>query len=592
MINRIIVLSERKKGNLFRALGFARPHRGYILLILILTLLVAGAGVIEPLIMKYIFDKIEQDAVFDTIMKGAIGLFILAILKESASALSNWLIWRTRLIIHYRLLSETVDRIHRLPFDYHRKQGVGAIMTRLERAIQGFIGAISEFAFNFIPAIAYLVMALVIMLNLDWTLTLIVLFFTPIPAIIATKAAPEQTKRERVLLERWGKIYSRFNEVLSGLITVRSFAMEDYEKRRFLNEVGEANTKVVKGIRFDSSIQGIQNLTSTIARIAAIGVGGYLALQGEITLGTIVAFLSYIGGLFGPVQSLINVYKTSQTAKASLEHIFSILDTTNYLGDDPDAIEIKDVRGEVEFRNVHFAYENSPPILKGINIHVYPGQSVALVGPSGSGKSTLTALLQRFYDPLEGQVLFDGIEVQKIKQQSLRTKIGVVLQDALLFNDSVKVNIAYGCPDATFEEIQEAAKAANAHDFIMNLEDGYDTILGERGSRLSVGERQRIAIARALLKNPPLLILDEATSALDAEVEALVQEALEKLMQDRTAFVIAHRLSTVVNVDKIFVLRKGEIIESGSHHELLRKNGYYASLVKKQIKGLIPPEDL
>jgi ATP-binding cassette subfamily B protein len=579
---------EKKKRQIFRALEFARPHRWYILIILILTLIVAGAGVVEPLIMKYIFDRIADKAIFELIITGVAGLFILAVLKESSSGFSNWLIWRTRLIIHYRLLSETVDRLHRLPFDYHRKQGVGAVMTRLDRSIQGFIGAISEFAFNFIPAIAYLGMALVIMFNLDWRLSLLVLFFTPIPAIIAMKAAPQQSQREKVLMEKWGHIYSRFNEVLSGLVTVRSFAMEDYEKGRFLNDVGEANSKVVRGIRFDSSIQGIQNLTSTLARIAAIAAGGYLALQGEVTLGTIIAFLSYIGGLFGPVQSLISVYRTSQTAKASLDHIFKILDTQNYLGDAPDAVEIKDVKGEVIFKDVHFGYEKSPLILKGINIHVKAGQSVALVGPSGSGKSTLTALLQRFYDPLKGKVIFDGIEVQKIKQKSLRTKIGVVLQDALLFNDSVKVNIAYGRPEASFKEIENAAKAANAHDFIKQLEEGYDTILGERGSRLSVGERQRIAIARALLKDPPILILDEATSALDAEVEALVQEALERLIKGRTTFVIAHRLSTVVNVDKIFVLKKGKIIETGTHNDLMKKDGYYASLVEKQVRGLIP----
>lgn len=580
-------MAEKNKRQIFRALEFARPHRWYVLIILILTLIVAGAGVVEPLIMKYIFDRISEEAVFDLIVKGAAGLLILAVIKESSSGISNWLIWRTRLIIHYRLLSETVDRLHRLPFDYHRKQGVGAVMTRLDKSIQGFIGAISEFAFNFIPAIAYLAMALVIMFNLDWRLSLFVLIFTPLPAVIAMKAAPAQSQRERVLMEKWGKIYSRFNEVLSGLVTVRSFAMEDYEKRRFLNDVGEANDKVVKGIRFDTSVQGIQNITSTIARVAAIAAGGYLALQGEVTLGTIIAFLSYIGGLFGPVQSLINVYRTTQTAKASLDHIFGILDTQNYLGDAPDAVEIKDVKGEVIFKDVHFSYENSPPILKGVNLHVKAGQSVALVGPSGSGKSTLTALLQRFYDPVEGKVLFDGIEVQKIKQQSLRTKIGVVLQDALLFNDSVKVNIAYGRPEATFEEIENAAKAANAHQFIEQLEDGYDTVLGERGSRLSVGERQRIAIARALLKDPPILILDEATSALDAEVEALVQEALERLIKNRTTFVIAHRLSTVVNVDKIFVLKQGKIIEMGTHSELMKKNGYYTSLVEKQVKGLI-----
>lgn len=579
--------NQQQKKKLYRALEFARPHRWYVILILIFTLIVAAAGVTEPLIMKYIFDRLGQQDVFNSVLLGVGGLLVLTLLRETFTGFSNWLTWRTRLTIHYRLLSETVDRIHRLPFDYHRRQGVGAIMTKLEKAIQGFIGAISEFAFNLFPAIAYLIMALVIMFNLDWRMTILVLIFTPLPALIARKAAPHQTQRERFLMDKWGKIYSRFNEVLSGIVTVRSFAMEDYEKKRFLSSVGTANSVVVKGIRFDTSMQALQNITSMLARIAAITAGGYLVLQGEVTLGTVIAFLGYIGGLFGPVQSLINIYKTSQTAKASLDHIFEILDTQDYLGDIPDAIEAKDVQGKVDFENVYFTYPNSRPILRGINLHVKPGETVALVGPSGSGKSTIMALLQRFYDPVRGNILLDDIEVSNYKQQSLRSQIGVVLQDALLFNESIRANIAYGRPQATKAEVEAAAKAANAHEFIEQFEDGYETTAGERGTRFSVGERQRVAIARALLKDPPILILDEATSALDAEVEALVQEALERLIKGRTTFIIAHRLSTVVNADKILVLKKGKIIESGTHRQLMDEEGYYASLVEKQTKGLL-----
>ncbi|MEX0719463.1 MAG: ABC transporter ATP-binding protein [Balneolaceae bacterium] len=582
---------KKEQRHLWRALEFAHPHRWYVLLILILTLLVAGAGVIEPLIMKYIFDALEESTILQPVLIGVAGLFGLSVLKETFSGISNWLVWRIRLTIHYRLLSETVERIHRLPFDYHRKIGVGAIMTRLERSINGFIEAISEFAFNFIPAIAYLVMALIIMFNLDWRLTTVVLIFTPIPAIIASRAAPTQTSRERVLMRKWGQIYSRFNEVLSGLVTVKSFAMEDYEKRRFLTKVDDANNKVVKGIRFDTSIEGLQNVSSAAARISAIALGGYLVLEDEATLGTIIAFLSYIGGLFGPVQNLVNIYKTSQTAKASLDHIFEILDNQDFLEDAPDAVSVEKTKGEVIFKDIHFSYATSPKILDGINFHVHPGETVALVGPSGSGKSTMMALLQRFYDPDEGQISLDGIDLKKLKQKSLRANIGVVLQDALLFNDSVRTNIAYGRPDATMQEIEAAAKAANAHDFIMKLDNGYEMVVGERGSRLSVGERQRVAIARALLKDPPILVLDEATSALDAEIEALVQEALERLIKDRTTFIIAHRLSTVVNTGRILVLKKGKIIEEGSHPDLMRVDGYYASLVKKQTRGLIPADD-
>jgi ATP-binding cassette subfamily B protein len=262
------------------------------------------------------------------------------------------------------------------------------------------------------------------------------------------------------------------------------------------------------------------------------------------------------------------------------------------LGDSPNAIEIKNVKGEVKFDNVHFSYTSGGKnILKGINLHVKPGETIAIVGSSGSGKSTIMALLQRFYDPVQGSVMIDGKNLKDLKQQSIRTKIGVVLQDALLFNESLLDNIAYGRPSATRTAVQKAAKAANAHEFIMQFEDKYDTRAGERGSRLSVGERQRIAIARALLKDPPILILDEATSALDTELEAKVQEALNKLIKNRTTFIIAHRLSTVVNADRIIVFKDGNIIETGKHHDLLLSNGYYASLVNRQIKGLLLHEN-
>lgn len=559
--------------------------------ILLITLVLAAVNAAEPLIMKYVFDDLASNKQTRALLVGIGSLLGLGVFREIANAITSWMTWHTRLGLHYSLLENTVGRLHRMPLSLHRSEGVGAIMTRLDRGIQGFLNAVTQILFNIFPAVLYLLISLVVMFKLNWHLTLLVLCFLPMPALIAAVAGPEQTRRERTLLDQWVKIYSRFNEVLSGIITVRSFSMEDAEKRRFLKDVKEANRTVVKGVGIDTGLGAATNLVVTFARIAAMALGGILVIRGQVTIGTLIAFLGYVGGLFGPVQGLTTIYQTLQKADVSLSEIFSILDVQDHLGDAPGAKEVTSVRGEVVFENVKFAYDGSDrPILDGINAQVRAGETLAIVGPSGSGKSTLMALLMRFYDPREGCIKLDGQDLRGLKQGSLRRNIGVVLQDPLLFNDTIRNNIAYGRPEATLEEVEKAARAANAHDFISRLPEGYDTVVGERGSRLSVGERQRVTIARAIIKDPPIIVLDEATSSLDAESESLVQDALNVLMRNRTTFVIAHRLSTVVNADRIIVLKGGHIVESGSHYELMKQKGYYTSLVERQTRGLIRNE--
>jgi ATP-binding cassette, subfamily B, bacterial len=579
-------------GRLRRALVFAAPYQGRIFTILGITLFLAAINAAEPLVMKFIIDSLSSDPKAAPLAQGILWLIGLGLVRELSTGASNWLTWHTRLGIHYELLGATVERLHRLPLSFHRKEGVGALMTRLDRGIQGFINAITQILFNVFPAILYLAIAVFIMLRLDWRLACVVLFFAPIPALIAAYAAPEQTRRDRALLDRWAGIYSRFNEVLSGTVTVRSFAMEDREKNRFLTDVRKANNVVVEGVALDTAFGAATNVVITLARLAAISLGGWLVVRGEQTVGTLVAFLGYVSGLFGPVQGLSGIYQTVQRASVSLDEIFSILDVNDTLGDSPNSIDLPSpVRGELFFRDVRFSYERAGrPVIRGITLGVAPGRTIAIVGPSGSGKTTLMGLLMRFYDPDEGTIYFDGHDLRTIKQKSLRENVGVVLQEALLFNDTVRNNIAYGRPDATEDEVKNAARAANAYNFIQQMPDRFETMVGERGGRLSVGERQRVTIARALLKNPAVLVLDEATASLDAESEALVQDALDRLMQDRTTFIIAHRLATVVRADLIIVLKDGVIAESGSHLELIKQDGYYASLVERQTRGLIPNE--
>ncbi|HEX3008520.1 MAG TPA: ABC transporter ATP-binding protein [Bacteroidales bacterium] len=579
---------ETKRGYVLRALKLVKPYTGKIVVILLLTSLIAAANVAEPIIIKAIIDHIGTASQMSYLIYGVILFLLVSVVSNLSSAYSNWLGWDVRLNVHYILLNETVDRLHVLPSDFHKKEGVGSIMTKLERSIQGFVTAVSEIFFNVLPSILFLVLALIVMFRLDWRMTILVLVFAPIPTIIALRVSPQQVKRERFLMNQWAKIYTRFNEVLSSIITVRSFAMEDHEKMRFMKNVRRANEKVNKGVYFDSMVGSSQRFVTVLARIAALGLGVYLIIINEMTIGTLVAFLSYIAALFGPVTSLTNTYRVLKNATVSLEHIFGILDNQEYIGDKPDAVAMQSPKGEIRFNHVSFKYRNSKSyLLDDISFTIQPGQSIAIVGPSGSGKSTIISLIQRFYDPEEGAIYLDGTDLRSIKQKSLRNNIGIVLQEPLLFNESVRNNIAYGKKEASLEEVIEAAKVANIHDRIMEMPHDYMTVVGERGSNLSLGERQRIAIARAVLRDPPIMILDEATASLDLEVEANVQKAIQKVTRNRTTITIAHRLTTIVKSDVIMVLQKGKIIEAGSHIELMHKKTYYRWLVEHLTSGLI-----
>ncbi|HUR95355.1 MAG TPA: ABC transporter ATP-binding protein [Gemmatimonadales bacterium] len=571
----------------FRSLEFVLPYRRRLGAVLALALLLAAMSALDPLVMKYLFDQLGNPGGGRTF---AIAMASLVALELFRALLQWWLgiwSWDVRLAVEYTVRERVVGKLNTLPISFHQREGVGGTINRINQGITGYVGAFSELAYNLLPTLLYLGLSVAAMIRLDWRLAAAVIAFTPVPALIGARAAPEQIKRERRLVERWSSTYGRLNEVLAGMMTVKGFGMEEAEKRRFLQGVREGNELVRRGVRTDGRNGALRNLAATSARLAALALGGYLAFEGQIGLGTLVAFLGYIGGLFGPVQGLTNTYQMFRRAAVSLESIYGIIDAEDTVGDVPDAANVPPLRGEVQFRDVEFAYHAGAPVIRGIDLSVRPGETIALVGPSGSGKTTLVTLLQRLHAVTSGAILIDGIDIRTMTQRSLRGQIGVVFQDPHLFNDTVRANIAYGRPDATTEQIEAAARAAQAHDFIMALPEGYETVVRERGSRLSGGQRQRIAIARALLKDPPILVLDEATSALDGESEHLIQLALRRLLQGRTAFVIAHRLSTVRDADRIVVIDGGMIREIGTHEELSARGGYFAALVERQRLGFL-----
>jgi ATP-binding cassette subfamily B protein len=570
-----------------RALAFFRPYRSITVVIVTLTITIGAMNATEPFVLKSVFDALLARR-RSILMVSVALLLALVLLREVASALACWQTWRTRLRLHRALLEATMSRLHLLPASSHSELGVAAVTNRLDRSIHSLGLAMNDIVMHLCPSVMYIAIASTIMIRLQAELALLVLAFTILPAALSALAAPVQSRRERHLVDRWARIHGRFAEVLGGIATVQSFGQEERERRRLLYEVSGASRVMVRGVGFDAGVGAAQNLTVAVARVAAVGVGGWMVFHGRISTGSLVAFLGYVGGLVGPVQGLALAYRTLSVAAQALSVVYAILDSDQHIRDAPNARVLTRVRGAVCFEGVSFRYQRAKlPTLEDIELQVKPGEQVAIVGPSGAGKSTLLALLQRLYDPDAGVVRIDGYDLRSLSKYSVRSHIGMVLQDPLLFNETVRDNIAYGRPNASPAEIEAAAQIANASGFIAALPEGYQTVVGEGGSRLSLGERQRLAIARAVLKDPAILVLDEATSALDAETEALVRAALERLIRGRTVFMVAHRLATVVNSHSILVLRNGHIVERGSHRELLAANRYYAQMVRQQVAGLI-----
>src|SRR3990172_697843 len=483
----------------------------------------------------------------------------------------------------YDLRNQLYDHIQRLPLTYFENNKTGDIMSRLMNDVNSLEQAIVGPIITFITDMFKFGWIIYFCIKLDWQLTCIALIVCPFISLCTYNFGKRIRRVFRSLRDKTGELNSLIQDNISGIKVIAGFAKEAEELERFQKKNYENYNLYVRILRLVSTLRPVVDFTTEIGAVVVICLGGYKVLQGQLSAGTFVIFFPYLQMMYGPITGLTRFYNQVQRAIASTERVFEILDTPSELKDAPHAIDLPPVHGTVEFRHVNFMYTHGIEVLTDINITARPGQMIALVGPSGSGKTTLTKLIPRFYDPTKGEILIDEFNIKDVKLHSLRKQMAMVLQEPFLFNDTIKVNIAYARSDAPDKEIEKAAHAANAHDFIETLPNGYYSIIGERGVKLSGGQKQRIAIARAILANPRILILDEATSSVDTETEQLIQNAIYRLVKQRTTFVIAHRLSTILHADLIVVMDHGRIAETGLHHELLANGGLYKKLFEMQF---------
>lgn len=481
--------------------------------------------------------------------------------------------------------SDLYAHLQSLSMSFYNKNKTGEIISRVTNDVGRLQSAIVNGSISVFYKFITLIAGIIYLFYLNVGLTLVLLIMMPLISIIIArfnKKIRHITKKVQIKL---ADISNILQETLSAVRVVKSFGREEYEYSRFLEENEENFRAKVKSSQYDAILSPIIELVAAFAFTIILWFGGYEVYNGRMDPASLITYFTLLLAIADPLRSLSRLSSTLQQALASAERIFETIDINNHIEEKEDAEIIEKVNGEVEFKSVSFAYNEDEEVLKDINLKVSPGEVIALVGPSGAGKTTLVDLIFRFYDPIKGSIYVDKKDIKDLDLASLREHIGIVPQENVLFSGTLADNIAYGDLEALDDDIITAAKAANAHDFIMSFPEKYDTIVGERGVGLSGGQRQRIAIARAILKNPEILIFDEATSALDTESETLVQDALERLMVNRTTFVIAHRFSTIKNADKIVVLDKGHIAEIGNHQTLVKKKGIYYKLYQGQVKN-------
>jgi ATP-binding cassette, subfamily B, bacterial len=621
-----------------RVMNYSRPYLRKILAMLLMILVTTGLTLLTPLILRDLIDRTIPTQDVGRLVILALLLLLIPALGGAINVVQRWFNAQVGEGVIFDLRVALYSSLQRMSLRFFTHTKVGELMSRLNNDVVGAQNAISNTIVGIVTNIIQAAAVLIVMLTLNWQLTLISVAVLPLFIIVARRLGGRLRKIARAQMEVNAQMNAMMNETLNigGALLVKLFGRGDLEVSRFEERASKVRdmgvNRAVTGITFFVII----GLLSAIGTALVYGIGGYLVIQEAFTIGTIVAFGAYLTSLYTALQSLANAPVEFATSVVSFERVFEVIDLHRDIEEKPDALELMDVRGELVFENVTFDYtvqtmnllsdvqrfgkmENVTTALSGaitsdlkkgidgeegdgktgdngdsrsqarelalekVSFRVDPGQLVALVGPSGAGKTTLTYLIPRLYDPTQGRILIDGYDLRDVTLTSLSRHIGMVTQETHLFHDTIRTNLLYARLDASQAEIEAAAKAANIHDFIKGLPDGYDTVVGERGYRLSGGEKQRIALARVILKDPRIIVLDEATSHLDSESEALIQDALKRVMAGRTNIVIAHRLSTILAADLILVVDRGKIIERGTHLELLHNQGLYANLYETQF---------
>ncbi len=573
---------------LARFIKYYRPHLPLFLIDFSCAFVMAGLDLVFPVAVQWSIDRVLPQRDFNLLVWISAGLLGLYLLRALLEYIVNYWGHVLGVRMEYDMRQDLFDHIQKLSFRYFDNTKTGHIMSRLVNDLN----EISELAHHgpedlFIATVT-LIGAFIIMVTINWQLTLLTFSLVPVMIWFAVSKNKEMQSTFRDVRLKVADINARVEDSISGVRVVKSFTNERYEKEKFERDNRDFRRAKQRSYRIMAVFFSGVNLFANLISLVVLFCGGYFVYRSLITLGTLVGFLLYVNMFLQPIRRFSVLVETYQRGMAGFHRFVETLQIEPDIVDKRDARSAGRLRGEIALDNVTFSYDRDKSIFENVSLRIAPGETVALVGPSGAGKTTLCNLIPRFYDIQRGSISVDGIDIRDFTQRSLRQNIGIVQQDVFLFTGTIRENIAYGKIDTTDEEVVAAAKKANAHDFIMDLEKGYDTYAGERGVMLSGGQRQRISIARIFLKNPPILILDEATSALDSETEAAIQEALFELSRDRSTLVIAHRLATVRRAHRILVLTDDGIVEEGAHEQLLEKGGYYARLYHAQFDGFIP----